>query len=110
MTQYLLPEELYELYSKSLRGMLRRFYQIIRDYRMLAREHQTFIQGYMAAGKVLGLVTNDQLKEIMEEENFDVFGMTIGERNRKTPVKRVSVEDDEYLDIPTILRRGLSVK
>ena len=77
---------------------------------MSAREHQTFISGFMAAGKILGIVTSDHLKEIMEEENRKVFNMTIEERRKKTKVKMVSLEDDDYLEVPTIIRGGLRVR
>lgn len=105
-----LSKEPAELYLENVRAMLRRFYRIMKDYGMSAREHQTFISGFMAAGKILGIVTNDDLKRIMEEENLSVFNMTIDERRKKTKVKTVSLEDEDYLEIPTIMRGGLRVR
>jgi hypothetical protein len=99
-----------QLYLDNVRALLRRFYKIIKDYGMSAREHQTFISGFMAAGKILGVVTSDDLKKIMEEENLSIFNMTIEERRKKTKVKMVSLEDEDYLEIPTIMRGGLRVR
>jgi hypothetical protein len=98
-----------ERYLDHLRNLLRRFYGVAKNYGLIARERQTFIQGYMTAGLVQAIVTRDQLREVMEEENFEVFEMNVAERRRKHKVDMVSVQDEQYLDIPTFVRGALKI-
>jgi len=98
-----------ELYLKNLRDMVRKLFQIMEEYKVLAREHQSYINGYMMAGRTLGIVANDELKKIMEQEILEIFGMTTEKRRRSMKIKKVSIEDDEYLDVPTVVRKGINV-
>ena len=65
----------------------------------------------MQAGRVLGIVNETELKELMEQAHIDVFGMTIKERElKKAKLAEQVLKDTDYklLDIPAFLREKSS--
>jgi hypothetical protein len=97
------------LYLDNLRTMVRKLYRLIKDHGIMPAENHAYIDGYMLAGRRLGVVTQDELKQLMEEENKAVFGMSVEKRRKAFRPRRVSVDDQEYLDIPTMERRGVNL-
>ena len=63
-------------------------------------------EGFMQAGRVLGIVNEAELTELMEKTHKDVFAMTIAEREQKKLELEKQLEKDNYayLDVPTFVR------
>jgi hypothetical protein len=100
-------KEASQLYLDNLHTMVRSLYSVVKDYRIMPAENQAYINGYMMAGLRLGVVSQDDLLQIVDQENEAVFGMSVEKRRRSFRAKRVSEDDPEYLDIPTIERRKI---
>ena len=90
-------------YLKHFRKLLRKSYFVLKDLKTLPEDKKWFIEGFMEAGRILG-VEFDELKAIIDEEHFKVFEMTIEER-RKTFKEKPSFDESHY-DIPTWVRKG----
>ena len=65
------------------------------------------VQGFMHAGEMLGVITNEQGKSLIAELHLQVFGETIDERaTRKRKLNALKESDpDAYIEIPAIERR-----
>jgi len=96
-----------ERYIEVLTRMLNDHYNDIkRD--CASKERQRYIDGYLIAARALDVFNFDELKKIIDEIHFQVFGKTIQER-------RLSEDDkfnqsDNFLKIPTYVREGISLK
>jgi hypothetical protein len=64
------------------------------------------IEGFIQAGKVLGLISHEDAVEIMEKAHFNVFGESISSRkNRKASIKEaVAKGNDNFINIPAYER------
>lgn len=69
-------------------------------------------EGFMHAGRVLDIVDDAELTELMEKVHSGIFGMTIKEREQKKLELAQQLEDDDYemLDVPTFIRDQLKKK
>jgi len=65
------------------------------------------VQGFMHAGEMLGVITNEEGKSLIAELHLRVFGETIDERaTRKRKLNALKESDpDAYIEIPAIERR-----
>ncbi|WP_370245542.1 hypothetical protein [Alteromonas abrolhosensis] len=65
------------------------------------------VQGFMHAGEVLGVISNEEGKRLIADLHLQVFGETIDERaTRKRKLKALKESDpDAYIEIPAIERR-----
>ena len=65
------------------------------------------VQGFMHAGEMLGVITNEQGKSLIAELHLQVFGETIDERaTRKRKLNALKESDpDAYIEILAIERR-----
>ena len=65
------------------------------------------VQGFMHAGEMLGVITNEQGKSLIAELHLQVSGETIDERaTRKRKLNALKESDpDAYIEIPAIERR-----
>tara|TARA_Y100000994_G_scaffold235792_1_gene225780 strand:- start:4689 stop:4997 length:309 start_codon:yes stop_codon:yes gene_type:complete len=65
------------------------------------------VQGFMHAGEMLGVISNEQGKSLIAELHLQVFGETIDERaTRKRKLNALKESDpDAYIEIPAIERR-----
>jgi hypothetical protein len=63
-------------------------------------------EGFIHAGKALGVISHDEAVVIMEKAHFDVFGESIDvRRNRKATLKAaIARGDDNYINIPAYER------
>ena len=63
------------------------------------------LEGFIQAGIYLELATNPELKELMEQVYFSVFGKSISQRHKENLVSwpEVLIEYDQY-DQPTFER------
>jgi len=66
------------------------------------------VEGFIQAGKVLGLLSNDDAIELMEKAHFQVFGESIETRkSRKASLKEaVARGDDDFINIPAYERNS----
>ncbi len=70
------------------------------------QKHRT--EGFIQAGKVMGLMSNDEALELMERAHFHVFGESIESRkSRKVSLKEaVARGDDDFVNIPAYERNN----
>lgn len=66
-------------------------------------------EGFIQAGKVLGLISHEEASTIMEEAHFAVFRESIASRKaRKAKLKEaVALGDEEYINIPAYERSAI---
>ncbi len=65
------------------------------------------MEGFMNAGQVLGIVTQAEVRELIEHVHYEVFNETVAERkSRKASLASLKAsEPDRYYAIPAIERR-----
>lgn len=63
-------------------------------------------EGFIQAGKILGVISHEDAINVMEKAHFDVFGESIDSRkNRKASLKEaVARGDDNFINIPAYER------
>ncbi len=63
-------------------------------------------EGFMQAGRILGIINEAELTELMEKAHKNVFAMSIAEREQEKLELEKQLEKDDYvyLDIPTFAR------
>ena len=63
-------------------------------------------EGFIHAGKALGVISHEEAVAIMEKAHFDVFEQSIDQRrNRKTSLKAaIARGDDNFINIPAYER------
>tara|TARA_R110000744_G_scaffold203063_1_gene321948 strand:- start:470 stop:772 length:303 start_codon:yes stop_codon:yes gene_type:complete len=63
-------------------------------------------EGFIHAGKTLGIISHQDAVDVMEQAHFYVFGESIASRrNRKTSLKEaVAKGDDNFINIPAYER------
>lgn len=63
-------------------------------------------EGFIHAGKSLGIISQDEAVEIMEQAHFEVFNESISSRKkRKANLKEAIIRgDDSYINIPAYER------
>lgn len=68
------------------------------------QKHRT--EGFIQAGKVLGLLSEHDAIDLMEKAHIDVYGLTIAERKAKSMNLREAIErgDDDFINIPAYER------
>ncbi len=90
-------------YLEYFKKLLRKSYLVLRESKTFPEDKKWFIEGFMEAGRILGVGFNE-LKAIIDEENFKVFEMSIEERRKI--FKETALFDESYYDIPTWIREG----
>jgi len=75
--------------------------------RIKASDAERFrLQGFMQAGVFLGLSSNSELKQLMEEMHQQVFSMSIRERRLQQEAGRISnTVDYSFYDAPAFNRQ-----
>ena len=94
-----------ERYTGTLRQLLTEHYDNIRK-NIAVKERQDYIDGYLTAARALDAFDYQELKEIIDNTHIAVFGKTVEERRRV----EVSKPDDDSLDIPTYIRKGIALE
>jgi hypothetical protein len=66
------------------------------------------IEGFIHAGRLLGIISEQEATDLMEEAHMEVFGESIGARkNRKaTLLEAIENGNDVYIDIPAFERQS----
>ncbi|WP_016956017.1 hypothetical protein [Catenovulum agarivorans] len=64
------------------------------------------VEGFIFAGRSLGLITEQQAQELMQKAHIQVFGQTIEEKQAADKKRQLAIENDDfsYFDVPTIER------
>ena len=95
-------------YFTRLKRLLTEYYSIIHDANQVSATQEEYMQGFLSAGRVLGVVTEKEQKQVIAEVHLRVFGETIEERAKAKNSRPARTED--YYDIPTWKRRGLNMR
>ena len=74
----------------------------------VSEERKQYIKGYVAAARVLNVLNYEELKEIINKVHFKAFGKTIEER--KESESSESFLNNEFMEILTFIREGISLK
>ena len=93
-------------YIAGIKELLRLFYGT-KDLNSAYRTKlESKIDGFIAAGILIGLISKPELQTIIDTEHMSAFGMTRNERREKLKFqsKGVAIDWDIY-DIPTIHRK-----
>tara|TARA_B100000787_G_scaffold44295_1_gene31595 strand:- start:482 stop:796 length:315 start_codon:yes stop_codon:yes gene_type:complete len=93
-------------YIAGIKELLQLFYgtkDLISAYR---KKLESKVDGFIAAGILIGLISKPELQTIIDTEHMSAFGMTRDERREKLKFqsKGAAIDWDIY-DIPTIHRQ-----
>ncbi len=63
-------------------------------------------EGFIHAGRLLGLISDEEAKTLMEAAHFEVFGESMASRQNRKATLQEAIEqgDDNYLNIPAYER------
>jgi hypothetical protein len=66
------------------------------------------LEGYIHAGKIIGLITDEEAVIIMNNAHLEVFSETIESRKNRKASMREAIErgDDDYINIPAYERES----
>jgi len=67
-------------YLEILQNLLNEHYNIMNATKKVFPERQQFIEGYITAAVALDVFDQKELTDFIEKLHFDVFGMTVSER------------------------------
>ena len=95
-------------YLKNFFNLMEESYMALKEGGSMPPERKGFIDGFIDVGRMLDLASYDEFVKIIEEANYKVFGMDVAERKKVFEEKPLSRE--EYLEIPTIIRKGRKFK
>ncbi|MBF0503330.1 MAG: hypothetical protein HQM09_24640 [Candidatus Riflebacteria bacterium] len=89
-----------------LRTMLHDSYTLEKNGKSVTAEQKGEIKGFMKAGKMLGIVTFDELQIIVTEESKKVFGATFSERTKQESAssKENNSSEEKFSMIPAFMR------
>lgn len=69
--------------------------------------HKHRTEGLLQAAKLLGVMSDATIRQLVEEEHQKVFGETVAQRKaRKAAYANVKEGSDAYFNIPAIERRS----
>ena len=83
------------------------YYKEIKRTGSASKESKQYIDGYLTAARALNIFQYEELKDIVEKIHLKAFGKSIQER-RMSELSESS-SDDEFLEIPTYIREGMSL-
>jgi len=96
-----------ERYISVLSKLLNDHYKEIKRTGSASKESKQYIDGYLTAARALNIFQYEELKDIVEKIHLKAFGKSIQER-RMSELSESS-SDDEFLEIPTYIREGMSL-
>ena len=94
-----------ETYIKACKNQLLNTFTLAKSYKR--DDKMKFrTEGFIQAGKVLGLISHNEATMLMEEAHFEVFNESIASRkSRKAKLKvAVALGDEDYINIPAYER------
>ena len=92
-----------EKFLDDFKVILEDLYKVQRKKGSPNKEKKGFVDGFMHAGILIGLVDIEELQKQIDQVHLDVFGKTLEER--KALIKSAQLSED-VLDIPTFHRLG----
>ena len=87
-----------------LRELLQTQYETVKNNPSKALAKNERIEGYLEAGLISGMVTRNELKQVINDAHKAVYGVTFDER------KEASLDAENLWDVPTWVRRGSDLK
>lgn len=87
-------------FLETIEKQLRSFYEKQSEYGKFSKEEKAYMEGFMHAGIVMKLVTQDEMKVLMEAIYVDVFGMTPLERKLQHEKGEKQDIDWSQYDVP----------
>ena len=92
-------------YIAGIKGLLRLFYSTKDINSPYRKKLESKVDGFIAAGILIDLISKRELQKIIDYEHMTVFGMTRIERREKLKFQSKGAEVDwDIYDIPTIQR------
>tara|TARA_B100000787_G_C16148741_1_gene275558 strand:- start:790 stop:1113 length:324 start_codon:yes stop_codon:yes gene_type:complete len=92
-------------YIAGIKELLQFFYGTKELDSAYRKKLESKIDGFIAAGILIDLISKQELQKIIDAEHISVFGMTRDERREKLRFQsKGSVIDWDIYDIPTIHR------
>jgi len=91
-----------ERFFEHLRKLSKDSYWILKQTRKMPKDRKAQIDGFMLAGQDLR-VGYDEMKAVLEEVNYEVFGMSIEERKKEFSAE--TTFDEEEFRTPTFIRK-----
>ncbi len=91
-----------ERYKEVLTRILSDYYNDVKLKKSESKERQQFIDGYMIAARALDIFSFKELKVIVDEIHFKVFGKTIQER--RLSEDNNTGQNSNFFNIPTYIR------
>lgn len=92
-------------YIEMLTQVLNEHYDEIKRKDKGSKDRQQYIDGYLIAARALEVFDYEELKEIIDKIHFAAFGKTVEQSRRSELI--ISSSDDNSLDIPTFIRKGI---
>ena len=96
-----------ERYTKVLSQLLNDYYKEIKRTGSASKESKQYIDGYLTAARALNIFQYEELRDIIDKIHFKAFGKSIQERRLSESTE--PSPDDEFLEIPTYIREGMSL-
>jgi len=91
-------------YHSTFKDIIERYHSVLKDVGYVPTNWEGFVDGYIEAGLLLGITSEDELEKVIQESNYKIFGMSVEERRKRYNRKKKIDEND--LDIPTFIRVG----
>lgn len=94
-------------YLEILQYTLSEHYNIMHSTNKILQDRQQFIDGYITAAMALDAFDQKELQDFMEKIHFEVFGMTIKERQQTRTFENGTADD--FLAVPAYIRKGVAL-
>jgi len=95
-------------YLGILQDTLKEHYNIMNTTNKVFPDRQQFIDGYITAAVALDVFDHNELADFIERLHYDVFGMTIKERQQTRTFEHGT--DDDYLKVAAYIRNGVALE
>ena len=95
-------------YFEILKNLLNEHYNIMNTTNKVFPDRQQFIEGYITAAVALDVFDQKELTDFIENLHFDVFGMTVSERQRTRNFGNGT--DDDYLKVAAYIKKGVELE
>ena len=94
-------------YLNNLKILLREKYTYLKSKEETPSDLKQYLEGYLTAARTLDAVSYVEIKAVIDEAHYEIFGKSIEERRLAELYASVPQGDPDDLDIPTWIRRGV---
>ncbi len=91
-------------YLDTFRLALKRYYSTVQATRAVPEREKCYLEGFIDAAMQLRVFTGGELQDLIEDVNYELFGMSVQERMKRYP--HISFSREESRQIPTFIRQG----